>query len=127
MKLTPSEAGLTLKWTLIIPFRLVSKSNDKSFNRKTGHHFKAAKFAAFENSVAFLSVATCKRPMLKVAWVCVEPHFKNKAHVDVSNIFKGLLDALKQGGVFEDDKYVGVTVAPIPVYGDENSIVEIWG
>lgn len=122
----PSEAGYVKLWSFVIPFRLISKSNDKGMAR-SGRHFKSAKFRAFEESVAFLAVATCKRPLLKEGWVVIEQHAKNRVHIDPSNSPKSVLDALVKACVFSDDKYVGVTVPAIPVFGDENSVVEIWG
>lgn len=123
---TPQEAGYVLLFSFVIPFRLISKSNDKGANR-FGRHFKSARFRAFEESVAWIAVTACKRPKLKEGWVVIEQHAKNKVHIDPSNSPKSVLDALVKGDVFSDDKYVGITVPSIPTFGDENSVVEIWG
>lgn len=123
----PSDLGYVKLWAIPVPYRLLSKSNDKSFNRKTGQHFKSARFKAFEQSLAWLAVSVCGRPKLKEGWVVMEPHYAKRDAPDPSNLPKSVLDALVQGGIFEDDDKVGVTVPPHPVYGDFNSVVEIWG
>ncbi len=119
--MTPEEYGMKKLWVVPIPFKLISKSNEKQPG-----HFLSAKFRVFEESIAFLAISTCKRPMLEKGWVVVRPHFRNRVHPDFSNLPKGIFDALKKGGVFKDDKYVACTVVPA-VYGDLDSSVEIWG
>lgn len=125
---TPQEAGYSLLWTVSLAgLRLISKSNEKAFNRKTGRPYTSQQYLAFERSVAFLAKMTCGQPRLKEGWVVIEPHFLNRVHGDASNHPKSCLDALVKAGVFEDDKYVGVTVPSQPVYGDQNSLIHIWG
>lgn len=113
--------GYVLRWTVALGgIQLVSKSNEKT-------RWVSAKYKAFEESVAWLAASTCGKPALTEGWVILEPHFKTKTHPDASNLPKSLLDALVKAGVFKDDKHLGITVPPFPVYGDDRSLMHIWG
>lgn len=114
----PRDAGMTLRWTVPFPGRLISKSNDKS------RHLPA-KYCIYEDSIARLAVGICKRPMLKMGWVILRPHFKNKIHIDLNNAFKSGMDALVKAKVFTDDKIIPCTVTQA-TYGDEYTVCEIW-
>lgn len=113
----PRDAGLTKRWVIPIPFRLISK------NKHT--RYLPAKYRVFEDAIARLALVTCKRPMLDFAWVVIRPHFKNKSHIDLNNCPKSLMDGLKKGGVFKDDKIIACNTVPA-VYGDEHSEIEVW-
>jgi Holliday junction resolvase RusA-like endonuclease len=117
----PADYSLTLRWTIPLPFKLISKSNHKGLGR-----YLPAKYRVFEQSIARLAMHTCKRSLLPKGWVVIAPHFQNKRHCDLSNLPKSILDGLVKGGVFKDDKDVCVTVLPA-VYSDTYSECEIWG
>ena len=115
---SPSEYGMVLKFTVPVPFKVVSKSNSKS-------KYLPETYRAFEEAVAWKAIEACRRPRFKVGWVVLRLHYKHRNHVDPTNSFKSLVDGLVKGEVFEDDDQVYGTVVPV-VYGDLNSTVEIW-
>ncbi len=117
----PKDAGLTLLHIIPIPFKIISKSNEKTAGR-----YLSAKYRTFEESVAYLAKATCGELMLKEGWAVIRPAFQNKVHSDLGNLSKGLLDGLKKGRVLHDDKYIACTVVPA-VYGHTNGEIELWG
>lgn len=117
----PQDAGLSKLYVIPIPFKLISKSNHKGRG-----NFLPAKYRVFEESIARLAVASCKRPLLEHGWVVIRPHFKTRVHCDLNNLTKSIFDGLIKGGVFFDDKIIASTVV-LGVYGDMLSEVEIWG
>jgi len=117
--LTPADYGMVKRFELGIPFQLISKSNSKAKG------YLEEKYKHYEESIAWIAASVCRRPMFEMGWVVIRPHFKNKAHIDLVNISKSLVDGLVKGMVFKDDKIIACTVVPL-VYGDSKSIVEIW-
>ncbi len=117
----PEDFGYVRLWTVSLAgIALISKSNSKK-------RYLSDDEKAFEQSVGWLAKSACGCPKLKEGWVELEPHFLTRTHPDATNLFKSLLDALVKVEIFKDDKYVGGTVPPIPIYGDANSLMHIWG
>lgn len=115
----PADYGLTLLYTILVPFKLISKSNHKA-------RYLAPKFRKFEQDLATLAKLKRIGPILEKGWVVILPHFKNKLHCDYGNLSKGILDGLVKGKSFVDDKYIATTTLPA-VYGDQYSSIEVWG
>jgi hypothetical protein len=117
----PEDLGYVKLWTVSLAgLALISKSNSKK-------RYLSDNEKAFEESVGWLAKSTCGTPKLTEGWVELEQHFRTRTHPDASNLPKSLLDALVKAQVFKDDKHVGITVPPFPVYGDTNTLMHIWG
>jgi Holliday junction resolvase RusA-like endonuclease len=116
---SPADCGLTLRHTMHVTTKLISKSNHKL-------RYLPKKYREFEDHLAWLAGVVCSRPMHKgPGWVVIRPCFKTRSHVDPNNLPKSIMDALKKGGVYTDDKAWAVTVMPV-CYCEEPSIIEIW-
>jgi Holliday junction resolvase RusA-like endonuclease len=110
---------------LTFPFKLISKDNEKFFNRHTHRPFTSQRFKAFATMVAYETGKQYKGPVLlgtllfKLTMICVD-----KRHVDLLNAPKSVADAL-QGVVFKNDKQI-VHAELLLVYGEkEGFVVEI--
>ena len=86
-------------------FRLISKDNEKIFN-KYDRPFLSAKFKAFANQVSWEAKSQYKgTPLTNNLTVLLLAYFKNKKHCDLFNLPKGAMDAL-QGVIFENDSQI---------------------
>ncbi len=120
-KTKPIDYGYHLCGTCSLPFKAISKSNEKTRN----HHL-SDKFRAFEEAVAILTLNAFGRKKISVGWVIIEPYFSKRVHADLSNLPKSLLDGMVKGGVLKDDKNIAVTVLPA-VYGKVDKIeLKVW-
>lgn len=91
---------------LTFDFRLISKDNEKIFNRQ-GRPFLSKKFKDFENRVrleTFLQHQG-KSPLPGDVKLRVVAHFKNKVHPDATNLFKGICDAW-QDILYKNDRQI---------------------
>jgi len=87
-------------------FRCISKDNFKSFNRRTGMPFLSEEYKAFENHIRWDTKSQYKGKILKGDLeIYLKAYFKDKRHCDITNLFKGTMDAL-QGIVFENDRQI---------------------
>jgi Holliday junction resolvase RusA-like endonuclease len=91
--------------TLTYPFRLISKDNEKVFNRQ-GRCFLSRRFKDFEKVVRDYTAMQYKGKALdcNIA-VDIYAYFENKKHCDCFNLPKGVMDAL-QGIVFKNDRQI---------------------
>ena len=90
---------------LSFEFRLISKDNEKIFNR-AGRPFLSKKFKDFENKVRlFASLHYHYEPMEGNLKIRVIAHYRNKGHPDATNLFKGICDAF-QGILYKNDKQI---------------------
>jgi len=90
---------------LIFPFRLISKDNEKVFNRY-GRPFLSKKFKSFENQVKLVAKSQYKGDLLigDLSLVLVA-NYKNKVHPDAQNLFKSSCDALQEI-IYKNDKQI---------------------
>lgn len=97
---------------LKFPFRLISKDNEKIFNRR-GRPFMSAKFRAFHEQVYYEAKSQYTLPALEGSLdVAIVAYFHDRRHCDCSNLPKGCLDAL-QKVVYKNDgqiKHLAVSV-----------------
>jgi len=109
---------------LTFDFRLISKDNEKIFNR-AGRPFLSAKFKEFEKRVrlhTFLQYHG-KPPLEGDLKLSVIAHYKNKVHPDATNLFKGICDAW-QGILYKNDRQI--KKAEIEVDYDEKDWFEVF-
>lgn len=92
--------------SLVYPFRLISKDNEKITNRQ-GRFFLSKKFKDWETRVKAATLAQYphKEVLSGNISIHVEACFTNKVHSDATNLFKGLCDAL-QGVIYNNDKQI---------------------
>ena len=92
--------------TLIFPFRLISKDNEKISNRQ-GRFFLSKKFKDWEDKVRVTVAGQYPHKKLLEGDISllVTVYFTNKVHSDTTNLFKGLCDAL-QGAVYINDRQI---------------------
>lgn len=117
----PIDHGYSLRGTLLVPFKLISKSNHKP----KGRQFLTPEQRAFENTIATLAKIEFRSPLWQRGWVVIEPVFQSKVHVDLNNIPKGVFDGLIKGGLYADDKAIACTVLPA-TYGNNPSRLYIY-
>ncbi len=120
--ITPQDYGYKKIGYFDVPLKAISKSNEK-----TSFRHLSTKFVVFENTVAILGRAALRGPRLKLGWVIIRPHFKNRSHSDLNNLPKSIMDGLVNGLVLEDDKYIAVTVTPAIYDRTEKFTIEVWG
>jgi Holliday junction resolvase RusA-like endonuclease len=120
---TPKEYGYTLKGSIQVHLRLMSKSNFKP----KGRIYLPKRLADFEGAIALLGIAQVGRLKLAEGWLVIRPHFATRIHPDLSNLPKSIMDGLVKGEVFADDKLVAVTVCPAVYERGEHSTLEVWG
>ena len=86
-------------------FRLISKSNEKIYNR-SGRFFLSPKFKAFEHKVAlFARLQYRGRPVTNNVEVMIGAHYTNKVHGDTGNLCKSLCDSFNKL-IWADDRQI---------------------
>ena len=98
---------------LKFPFRLISKDNEKIYNR-AGRFFLSPKFKEFENKIRMYAKKQYKKePLQGDLTVELAVAYHNKRHCDASNAPKSCFDAL-QGLLYNNDNQI------------KHLIVDIW-
>jgi len=86
-------------------FKLISKDNEKIFNRR-GRSFLSNKYRAFSDRTRFEAVIQYKdKPLKDNLSITIIAGFKDKRHCDCSNLPKGVLDDL-QGICYLNDRQI---------------------
>lgn len=92
--------------SLTFSFRLISKDNFKSFNRRTGRPFLSREYKAFEEKIAWFACSQYKgQPLEGDLRVSIAACYKNKIHPDAGNLPKSLCDALNKI-IWQDDRQI---------------------
>lgn len=94
--------------SLVFPFRLISKDNEKVFGRYSRRPFLSKKFKDFEKLVQITARQQYKgHPLNGHLKMTIVAEYTNKVHVDCFNSPKGIADAL-QGLAYENDRQIKV-------------------
>ena len=90
---------------LEFPFKLISKDNERIRNQ-AGRYFVSAKYRDFEAKVRLYTLKQYQgAPLREGVKISIIAYFKDKRHGDITNLFKGLNDAL-QGYLFLNDRQI---------------------
>lgn len=92
--------------SLKFPMRLISKDNDRSFNR-AGRPYVPTKFTKFEKDCILLAKSQYKgEPLSGNLKMIIVVCYKDKRHGDASNLGKSICDALGKGLIYGDDRQI---------------------
>lgn len=87
-------------------FRLISKDNFKSFNRRTGLPFLSNEYKSFEHKISWQAKSQYKGKILvSDLQVLIIAYYKNKVHPDLFNLPKSCMDALNKI-IWRDDRQI---------------------
>src|SRR3990167_1196865 len=91
--------------TISFNFRLISKDNEKLYNR-AGRFFLSHKFKAFEQKCRWEAKSQCKGKLLTGDLrVNITAYYKNKVHPDTGNLPKSICDSLNKA-IWQDDHQI---------------------
>lgn len=109
---------------IVIKGKCISKDNEKCFNR-AGRPFLSAKYRKWGKDVSQQAIVQLGafKPILGPLCVHFAFYMPDKRHCDLTNLPKGLCDALN-GIVWEDDKQIQISHSMI-IYDKQNPRTEI--
>ena len=111
--------------TLEFPLRLISKDNEKVFNRQ-GRPFLSKRFKDFEKTVKQLTAMQWKgEPIEGNISMTITACYENKVHPDCQNLSKSICDALNKVCYLDDRQIKVIHIEVIEKCEEECFLVRI--
>lgn len=114
------------------PVHVISKDNEKAFNRFTGRPYTSKRFKDFERNLQHLAAAQMpdgfKRFEFEDVELALHMVFKNRVRPDIGNCPKSICDAFN-GLIWRDDKQIikmNLSIEYDAASGDYFTL-EAWG